>query len=66
METTTDTKNTITLFDRALFFNSNAVVTTISYAFFLIINKSLHAVLVELKQKSPNNDAPSYHRIIES
>ena len=51
LETTRDTKNTITLFDRAnsqlqnaIFFN---IVNTISYVFSPAMNKSLHAVLVK-------------------
>jgi len=51
METTTDTKNTTTLFDRAnpqlqnMFFD---MVTTISCAFLPVMNKSLHAALVKI------------------
>ena len=49
METTADTKNTITLFHRAIsqlqFFN---IVTTVSYAFLPAMNKSLHAVLITI------------------
>ena len=56
METTTDTQSTImlllleiltekTLRYKTLFFN---VVTTISYAFLPLVNKSLHATLVKV------------------
>jgi len=51
METTTDTKSTIALFDRevlsykTLFFN---IVISISYAFSTVMIKSLHAVLIKI------------------
>jgi len=51
METTIDTKSTITLFDRAhfsykiLFFD---IVTTIGYALSPVMNKSLRAALVKI------------------
>jgi len=46
METTTDTKNAITLFlgYRTLFFN---VVTIISYALLPAMNKKMNAILVK-------------------
>ena len=47
METTTATKSTITLSDRANPQLQN-IVTTISYAFLPVMNKSLHAVLVKI------------------
>jgi len=48
METTADTESTLTLYGRTnsqLLFN---IVTTISYAFSPVMNKSLHAVLVKV------------------
>ena len=51
MEITTDTVNSITLFDEAnsqlqkVFFN---IVTTTSYAFLPSANKSLHATLIKI------------------
>ena len=48
METTTDTKTTITLLDisyKTLFFH---IITTISYTFSPVMNKNLHAVLVKI------------------
>ena len=53
METTTDMKSTITLFDRknsqqknkTLFFS---IATTISYMFLPVMNKSLHTALVKI------------------
>ena len=51
METATDTKSTITVFDRAnswlkrLFFN---IAITIRYAFSPVVNKSLHAMLIKI------------------
>ena len=54
METTTDTKSTITLFDRTnsqlqnTVFQFSNTVTTISYAFSSVMNKSLYATLVKI------------------
>ena len=49
METTTDTKSKITLFEhtvsyKTLFFN---IITTITYAFLPALNKNLHAALIK-------------------
>jgi hypothetical protein len=52
METTIDTKSTITLFDRANSWLQNTIffytVTTIGYALSPAMNKSLHAALVKI------------------
>jgi len=63
METTRDTKSTITLFDRA---NSAtnyyfSTVTTISCAFSLAMNKSLHAALVNISIAIQNMVCASFH-----
>ena len=65
METTTDTKRAIILFDRAnsqlqnIFFST---VTTISYVFSPTISKSLHATLVKV---CTNRGDPVFHRCCE-
>jgi len=54
METTTDTKSVLTLFDGAnsqLQNNSFNTIATTSYAFLPVMNESLHAVL-GLKNKN--------------
>ena len=66
METTTDTKNTITLFDRASSQLQNRfdclfvfkIVTTISYAFLPEMNKSLHTTLIKI---STSRGDPLFH-----
>lgn len=49
MEATTDTRSTITLFDRpnSELQNTISVVTTIIYAFSSVMNESLHDVLLK-------------------
>jgi len=49
MEKSTNTKNTITLFDRANSQLQNTIlqiVMTITYAFSPVMNKSLHAAII--------------------
>jgi len=50
MENTTDSKSTVTLFDRAKSHLKNTILQhiAISYAFLPVMNKSLHTVIVKI------------------